>query len=128
MLVVVAIMALVAGGVSFYVVGKLRDARVRATCIAARDLRRVAESYRGEHGARDCPTVTTLLERRELDEDATRTDPWGTPFEIRCDGERTRVSSAGPDEQRESADDIAAPGCGDRPGDAAPGGQARRDD
>ncbi|MFU8779671.1 MAG: type II secretion system protein GspG, partial [Kiritimatiellia bacterium] len=34
------------------------------------------------------------------------TDPWGTPFVLRREGNEFRVTSAGPDQQMGTADDI----------------------
>ena len=113
-LIVVAIMALIAGGVSFFVLPKLAQARVDTSCTNAKSMRQVAISYRTLRGKGECPTINKLLEAGELDEGSATKDAWDKPFKIICDGNSTKVMSAGPDEQEGSPDDIVFPGCGEK--------------
>lgn len=56
-----------------------------------------------------CPSVARLEADGFLDPRQPAVDPWGTPFDIACDGRRVRVRSAGPDRRLDTADDIGAP-------------------
>lgn len=65
-------------------------------------------------GFAGCPTVQQVLElasepaKSELQKETTGFDPWGTPFQIHCDGERVRVFSIGSDKLTGTADDISS--------------------
>jgi hypothetical protein len=65
-------------------------------------------------GFTGCPTVHQVLElttepaKSELQREITGSDPWGTPFQIRCQRERVRVFSMGPDKLAGTADDISS--------------------
>lgn len=106
-LIVVAIMALIAGGVSFFVIPKLAEARKDTARTATKDLRRVAVNYRALKG-KDCPTIQTLLDAKELDIDSPTKDPWNQTYKIVCDGDNIRVISFGPDEKEGTEDDIVS--------------------
>ena len=54
----------------------------------------------------ECPSIEDLLEKQIMSSSTTRTDPWGNPFAIECDGVEPTVTSAGPDEQMGTEDDI----------------------
>ena len=66
------------------------------------------------NGFAGCPSVQQVLElsvepmRSELQKETTGLDPWGAPFQIRCDRERARVFSMGPDKLVGTADDISS--------------------
>lgn len=55
-----------------------------------------------------CPTLDELVNRRELEADHA-SDPWGEPYDLRCTEHDVVVSSAGPDRQLGTADDIVHP-------------------
>jgi hypothetical protein len=65
-------------------------------------------------GFAGCPTVQQVLdlseepERRELRRITNGIDPWGMPFQIRCDLDRVHAFSMGPDRQPGTQDDIHA--------------------
>ena len=104
-LIVVAIMALIAGGVGFLVLPKFRDAQVKTAKTTARNMRNVAiQALALKSG--ECPTVQTLIAEKELDSSGDTKDPWGGQYTIRCDADDVTVSSAGPDKKEGSPDDI----------------------
>jgi general secretion pathway protein G len=104
-LIVVAIMALIAGGVSFLVLPKFRDAQIKTAKTTARSIRNVATQYLALKNG-ECPTVQQLIAEKELDSAGDTKDPWGSQFTIRCDGDDVSVSSPGPDKKEGSQDDI----------------------
>jgi general secretion pathway protein G len=103
-MIVVAIMAMIGGGVTF-AFRQQRKAQVSTTKTNANTLRQVAQQYYNEH--RDaCPTPQSLISAGELDTRSKTTDEWGKPFVIVCNGEELDVTSSGPDGQAGTADDI----------------------
>jgi len=59
-----------------------------------------------DRGERGCPTVSKLVEERDLAPNARRDDPWGQRFRIECDQERLSVWSPGADGRRSTGDDV----------------------
>jgi general secretion pathway protein G len=104
-LIVVAIMALIAGGVSFLVLPRYRDAQIKTAKTNARNIRNVATQHVALKGG-ECPTVQTLISEKELDAAGDTKDPWGGSFTIKCDADDISVSSPGPDQRDGSQDDI----------------------
>ena len=116
-LIVVAIMALIAGGVSFMILPKYRQAQIDTAHTTAKTIRQAATLWRGlKGGADECPTVSLLIEEKEIDPSSTTEDPWGQPFVISCTPDDVTVASPGPDGKDGTKDDIAV-------GPAAGGGQ-----
>jgi general secretion pathway protein G len=103
-LIVVAIMALIAGGVSFLVLPRYREAQVKTAKTNARNIRNVATQHMAMKG--DCPTVATLIADKELDSAGDTKDTWGGEYTIACSGDDISVSSPGPDKKDSSQDDI----------------------
>ena len=67
-----------------------------------------AKSYRAQH-AEGCPTLSLLQEERFLGRNTRGDDAWGDRFRVRCEDDEISVSSAGPDGQRGTADDVRVP-------------------
>ncbi len=107
-LIVVAIMALIAGGVGFLVLPKYKQAQVKTAQTQARAIRGVATQYLALRGNGDCPTVPLLISEKELDPENEK-DPWGQVFALVCDTDDIQVSSPGPDKQEGTEDDIIVP-------------------
>jgi general secretion pathway protein G len=109
-LVVIGIMALIAGAVAFGVLPAWERAQVKTTQQNAIALRGVAVGHRVQTTSVDCPTIEAMRESRILDRASKTTDAWDQPFRIVCaeDGEIT-VLSPGPDRKLGTHDDIAAP-------------------
>lgn len=62
--------------------------------------------YLAENPNAACPTVNELLAGGYLDEDESVNDPWDNPMLITCEGTQVTVTSAGPDQQFGTEDDI----------------------
>jgi general secretion pathway protein G len=107
-LIVVAIMAMLAGGVAFAILPKMQETRIKTARQGATELRKMAELWRAETGE-PCPTVSQLKKDKYLDKAAGSEDPWGTTYEIKCDGDDVVVRSPGPDKQEGTKDDIQVP-------------------
>lgn len=109
MLIVVAIMAIVAGGVAVAAMNHWNRAREQTAKTSARGIRNAVKGWWLTQDEMRCPTVGELLSSGVLDEDSPPQDPWGTPWHIECEEERITVSSNGPDRQNGTADDIRVP-------------------
>jgi general secretion pathway protein G len=104
LMIVMVIMALVATAAGFAVIPALTNARIRQASTDASTIRQMATAYLVDYD--ECPSVEDLLEKRIMSSSTTRTDPWGNAFAIECDGLEPKVTSAGPDEQVGTEDDI----------------------
>ena len=103
-MIVMVIMALVAGGAAFAILPRLKDAKVKQTLQDAKKIASAAELYLSEHD--DCPTVAKLVEDKILSSKSSTKDAWGNDYAIECDEDGATVKSAGPDKQMGSEDDI----------------------
>lgn len=105
-LIVVAIMAIIAGGATVLVFPEFKKARVKSAVIGASTIKTAADSYRELDSTTDaCPTIADLVSAKKIDGKKID-DPWGVPYKIRCEEGEIRVYSAGNDRKENSADDI----------------------
>ncbi len=107
-LIVLAIMAMIAGGVGFALLPRLQEARIEKAQTDTRNIRQVAMQYVALKGG-DCPSVEGLIAAKELEAAEGGRDPWGQLYEISCETEDVTVASSGPDKQAGTEDDISAP-------------------
>lgn len=109
-MIVVAIIAMVAGGVAVVAIPKMKEAQVSAAKTGARVIRSAVSQWQlseNEYGT--CPTVSQLVQDKQLDAGQETNDPWGEAYTIECTEDDVVVSSAGPDKQVGSGDDIVIP-------------------
>jgi hypothetical protein len=57
----------------------------------------------------ECPSVSQLVEDKQLDAGQTTVDPWGQEYEVTCGDDEVVVSSPGPDKKKGNNDDIIIP-------------------
>lgn len=107
-LIVLAIVGLIAGGVAVYAVPKYKDAQKTTANTDLKVLQQVADAWRANHG-NDCPTVERLKEEKEVSASSNINDPWGNPYKIQCEDENTIAYSFGPDKKEGTPDDIRFP-------------------
>ncbi len=105
-MIVVIIMALIATAVGVAVVPKLTQARVTQARTDAQTVAAAAASYVITNVSEGCPTVEDLVRTHELSGNTRSKDPWDNDFQINCEGAEPSVTSAGPDGQFGSEDDI----------------------
>lgn len=108
-LIVLAIVGLIAGGVAVVAVPKYAEAQKKQAQTDARTIHPAAEKYRVDHTGDECPTVELLREKKELSQASKITDPWDTPYKIICGDDDIVVMSFGPDKKENTADDIRIP-------------------
>lgn len=108
-LVVVAIMGLIAGGVGLAVFSHWQDARIRTAQTDARQIRAGVKAWCLGRGDDSCPSVRDLIEGGILDRDNTGVDVWGGEWQLDCRQGDVTVISAGPDRTKGTSDDIRIP-------------------
>lgn len=104
-MIVVTIIAMIAGGVALALVPQLEKARIKSTKTDAQALRSAVMLYVADN-PRSCPTVEDLVTERYLDSTRRTTDAWGTEFQVTCEDGDFVVVSAGPDLEFNTEDDI----------------------
>lgn len=105
-MVVVLIVGMLATAVGAAVLPQLKKARIRTTRADAEKVRSAASMFVAENSDKDCPNTDDLVKEGFLDKGKRINDAWDTAFEIKCEGDNIQVSSAGPDKQFGTPDDI----------------------
>jgi general secretion pathway protein G len=108
-LIVVAILAMVAGGVAFFALPQFKKAQVQTAEGAARIIRQAAQQWQAANNESTCPTMSQLVQEKHLDPGQNTNDPWGMPFSLNCADEDVTVGSNGPDKKKGTKDDISVP-------------------
>ena len=108
-LIVLAIVGLIAGGVAVVAIPKYAEAQKKQAKNDVIAIHPIAEKYRVDHPGQQCVTVEQLRAEKELAASSKITDPWETPYAIRCAEDETYVLSFGPDKKEGTADDIRIP-------------------
>ncbi len=111
-LIVVAIMAMLAGGVAFAYLPRLKETRIKTAKQGALEIRKVVQLWQTDNGS-DCPSLSQLRKDGYLDKAGTTEDPWGKAFKIKCTDAEIYVTSTGPDQKRSTDDDIQVPSDAD---------------
>lgn len=108
-LIVVAILAMVAGGVAAYALPRFRDAQRTQAKTGARVIRTAIQQWQAVNNETTCPTISQLVQEKHLDPGQSTNDPWGQPYTLNCPGDEVTVISPGPDKKKGTKDDIAVP-------------------
>lgn len=108
-LIVVAILAMVAGGVAAFALPKFREAQKTQAETGARVMRTAVQQWQAANNETTCPTVSQLVQEKHLDPGQSTNDPWGQPYSFVCSDDEVTVISSGPDKKKGSKDDIAVP-------------------
>lgn len=107
-MVVVAIISLVLGGVGIMAFNRFQDAQLDTARNEVVKIRGAIETYRVNKRGKCPKTMEDLKAAGFIDKVAK--DPWGTTYEFKCPGEKDQIDvvSAGPDGEMGTADDIAS--------------------
>jgi general secretion pathway protein G len=108
-MVVLAIIALLAGGVGAAVFKNFRRAQVSSARLRVKAVRDATSQYMIDNTS-NCPRgIDDLVAQKYLDRSNAK-DPWGKDFVFHCPGtndtDSADISSAGPDKQEGTPDDI----------------------
>jgi general secretion pathway protein G len=112
-LIVVAIIAMVAGGVGVAAFAYWGKAKLKTTATDARTVRHAVRAWRMEHDAAGCPKFDELRQAGMLESDGRSGDAWGQPWHIQCSESDVSVVSAGEDHKLDTPDDIRVPDAGE---------------
>jgi general secretion pathway protein G len=105
-LIVVAIMAVIAGGATLLVFPQFKKARNKTAVLGAGTIKQAAELYQNLNGTADvCPTIQDLVAAKNIDAKKTD-DPWGSPYKIVCVDGEIHVTSPGNDRKENTPDDL----------------------
>ena len=107
-LIVVAIMAMIAGAVTLVAIPEYNKAKIRMAMIGASNIKEAVDVWRevdlvAETSA--CPSVQDLVDARKVDARKTD-DPWGSSYTILCEEEALHVASPGHDRRLHTPDDV----------------------
>ncbi|MCA9646898.1 MAG: prepilin-type N-terminal cleavage/methylation domain-containing protein [Polyangiaceae bacterium] len=116
-LIVVAILAMVAGGVAVFALPKYREAQVDTARTGARTIRTAVQQWQAANNETSCPTMSQLVQEKHIDSATNTDDPWGEAYILTCVDDEVYVGSKGPDKQKGTKDDIRIPGGGQTGGD-----------
>jgi general secretion pathway protein G len=108
-LIVVAIIAMVAGGVTVFALPRYRDAQRESAKTWARTIRAAIQNWQASSNETGCPTVSQLVQEKHLDPGQSTKDPWQQDFILNCTEDEVYVISNGPDKKKGTKDDIAIP-------------------
>jgi general secretion pathway protein G len=108
-LIVVAIIAMVAGGVAVFALPKYRDAQKTSAETGARVIRTAVQQWQASNNEVSCPTISQLVQEKTLDPGANTNDPWGSSYLLTCTEDDVTVTSIGPDRKKGTKDDIRVP-------------------
>jgi len=111
-LIVVAIIAMVAGGVAFFALPRFKDAQIKTAESGARVVRTAVQSWQASNNETNCPTMSQLVQDKQLDQGSNTNDPWGQAYILQCEDGDVVVISAGPDKKKGTKDDIRVPKAG----------------
>lgn len=103
-MIVMAIIALIAGAAGFALIPQFTKAKVKQTSADAKTIASAVELHMSEND--DCPSVDQLVSSKTLRQTASTKDAWGNDFSIECNEDGAVVRSGGPDEQMGTEDDI----------------------
>jgi prepilin-type N-terminal cleavage/methylation domain-containing protein len=121
-LIVVAILAMIAGGVAFFALPQYQKAQITTAKSHARIIRQAVSQWQATNNETTCPTMSQLVQEKLLDPGQTTNDPWQQPFSLSCSEDGVTVGSPGPDKKKGTKDDIVIPESAAAPagGEAAP--------
>ncbi|MGC4089785.1 MAG: type II secretion system protein [Polyangiaceae bacterium] len=108
-LIVVAILAMVAGGVAAFALPKFKQAQITQAETGARVVRTAIQQWQAANSESTCPTISQLVQEKHLDPGQSTNDPWNQAYNFVCSDDEVTVISAGPDKKKGTKDDISIP-------------------
>ncbi len=107
-MVVVAIISLIMGGIGIMAFNRFQDAQLGTARSEVVKVKGAIETYRVNKRGK-CPKTMQDLKAAGIIDKVAK-DPWGTDYEFKCPGDKDQIDvmSAGPDGQMGTADDIAS--------------------
>ncbi len=108
-LIVVAIIAMVAGGVAVFALPRYREAQIKNAETGARIVRTAIQQWQSANNESTCPTISQLVQEKQLDPGQSTKDSWNMDYTLTCADDEVIVASNGPDKKKGTKDDIVVP-------------------
>ena len=108
-LIVVAIIAMVAGGVAVFALPKYKEAQIKNAETGARIVRTAIQQWQAANNETSCPTMSQLVQEKQLDPGQSTKDSWNQDYTLTCTDDEVIISSNGPDKKKGTKDDIMVP-------------------
>ena len=108
-LIVVAIIAMVASGVAVFALPRYKEAQIKSAETGARVIRGAIQNWQRINNESTCPTISQLVQEKQLDSASNTADPWGEQYQLSCTDDDVIVGSNGPDKKKGTPDDIRVP-------------------
>jgi general secretion pathway protein G len=108
-LIVVAILAMVAGGVAVFALPRFQDSQRKTAEAGARTIRMAVQQWQAANNETSCPTISQLIQDKQLDTGQNTNDPWGQAYSLSCTDDEVTVVSNGGDKKKGTKDDISVP-------------------
>lgn len=106
-LIVVAIMAVISGGVTLVAFPLYKESRIKIGVQGCQVVRQAAELYQNLEGSADqCPTMQELVTSKKLDGKKID-DPWGAQYKVDCSKGEIHGISSGNDKKFGTPDDLS---------------------
>jgi hypothetical protein len=99
----------VAGGVAVFALPRFQDSQKKTAEAGARTIRMAVQQWQAANNETSCPTVSQLIQDKQLDPGQNTNDPWGNSYSLSCTDDEVTVTSSGPDKKKSTKDDIAVP-------------------
>lgn len=103
-MIVMVIMALMAAGAGFMILPQLTKAKIKQTGTDAKTIASAAEMFMAENEG--CPSIEDLIAAKVLSDKKATKDAWDHDYQIECGEDGPVVTSAGPDGEFGTNDDI----------------------
>ena len=75
-LIVVAIIAMVASGVAVFALPRYKEAQIKTAETGARVIRGAIQNWQRINNESTCPTISQLVQEKQLDSASNTADPW----------------------------------------------------
>ena len=108
-MIVVAILAMVAGGVAVFALPRFKDSQIKSAETGARVIRQAVQGWQASNSESTCPSIDQLMKEKHLDPGQNTNDPWGQAYSMTCSDDEVTVASSGPDKKKGTKDDISVP-------------------
>ena len=108
-LIVVAIIAMVASGVAVFALPRYKEAQIKSAETGARVIRGAIQNWQRVNNESTCPTISQLVQEKQLDSASNTSDPWGEQYILSCTDDDVMVASNGPDKKKGTPDDVSVP-------------------
>src|SRR6476620_3249781 len=83
-LIVVAIIAMVASGVAVFALPRYKEAQIKSAETGARVIRGAIQNWQRINNESTCPTISQLVQEKQLDSASNTADPWGEQYQLSC--------------------------------------------